>query len=55
MFSGSRSPRRSSRPPLATLVVAEAICELTPITAPAESISGPPELPGFSAASVWIV
>jgi hypothetical protein len=27
---------------------------LTPITAPEELISGPPELPGFRAASVWI-
>ena len=26
----------------------------TPITSPRESTSGPPELPGFSAASVWI-
>ncbi len=27
---------------------------LTPITSPAEEASAPPELPGFSAASVWI-
>ena len=27
---------------------------LTPPTRPRESTSGPPELPGFSAASVWI-
>src|SRR5689334_4612017 len=27
----------------------------TPITAPAESTSGPPELPGFNAASVWMM
>ena len=26
----------------------------TPITSPRESTSGPPELPGLSAASVWI-
>ena len=32
----------------------EAIWELTPITSPDSSISGPPELPGFRAASVWI-
>ena len=27
---------------------------LTPITSPRELTSGPPELPGLSAASVWI-
>ena len=27
---------------------------LTPITRPFQSTSGPPELPGLSAASVWI-
>ena len=32
----------------------DSICEFTPITRPAESSSGPPELPGLSAASVWI-
>jgi hypothetical protein len=31
-----------------------AICVLTPISRPAESSSGPPELPGLMAASVWI-
>ena len=31
-----------------------AICALTPITLPAESRSGPPELPGLIAASVWM-
>ena len=30
------------------------ICELTPITRPLPSSSGPPELPGLIAASVWI-
>ena len=30
------------------------ICELIPITLPELSISGPPELPGLIAASVWI-
>ena len=30
------------------------ICELMPITSPSASISGPPELPGLIAASVWI-
>ena len=30
------------------------ICEVTPITRPAASISGPPELPWLIAASVWI-
>ena len=32
----------------------EAICELTPITRPVASSSGPPELPGLIGASVWI-
>ena len=31
-----------------------AICELMPITRPSASISGPPELPGLIAASVWM-
>ena len=30
------------------------ICALTPITWPAASISGPPELPWLIGASVWI-
>ena len=30
------------------------ICEVTPITRPSASISGPPELPWLIAASVWI-
>ena len=30
------------------------ICELTPITSPLRLNSGPPELPGFTAASVWM-
>ena len=30
------------------------ICWLTPITRPSEPTSGPPELPGLIAASVWI-
>ena len=30
------------------------IAVFTPITSEAEFTSGPPELPGFSAASVWI-
>ena len=29
------------------------ICWLTPMTFPRASRSGPPELPGFTAASVW--
>ena len=32
----------------------DSICELTPITWPAALNSGPPELPGLIAASVWI-
>ena len=31
-----------------------AICELMPTTRPSMSSSGPPELPWFTAASVWI-
>ena len=37
-----------------TLAASLAICELTPITSPSSLSSGPPELPGLSAASVWI-
>ena len=33
----------------------EMIAVLTPMTAPRESTSGPPELPGLSAASVWMM
>ena len=63
-------PRRPSRAPAATVSAVDrdreadadaaeppppvAIWELTPITRPAASSSGPPELPGLSAASVWI-
>ena len=32
----------------------ERIIVFTPITRPAESMSGPPLLPGFIAASVWM-
>jgi hypothetical protein len=32
----------------------EMIAVVTPITRPAESSSGPPELPGLIAASVWM-
>ena len=47
--SGPRSRCRRCRaaPPVS-------IWELIPITSPAASISGPPELPGLIAASVWI-
>ena len=38
--------------PLDPLMVA--IAELTPITRPCSLTSGPPELPGLMAASVWI-
>ena len=31
-----------------------AICELTPTTSPLAFSSGPPELPGLIAASVWM-
>ncbi len=48
MFEGTAKPT----PWLPPLEVA--ICELTPITRPLASSSGPPELPGLMAASVWI-
>jgi hypothetical protein len=35
-------------------VCTENIAALTPITSPADETKGPPELPGLSAASVWI-
>ena len=41
-------------PPSAPFCEPVSIWELTPMTCPAESSSGPPELPGFSAASVWM-
>ena len=44
------SPMLPPSPPL----ISVAIAELTPITRPAASSSGPPELPGLMAASVWI-
>ena len=36
------------------LAPSEAIAELMPTTRPARSTSGPPELPGLIAASVWM-
>ena len=38
----------------ASVCATDLITELTPITRPAASTSGPPELPWFTAASVWI-
>jgi hypothetical protein len=38
----------------AKLPVREKICELMPITSPRRLSSGPPELPGFTATSVWM-
>ena len=38
----------------AELAPSVAIAELTPMTSPSMSTSGPPELPGLIAASVWI-
>ena len=38
----------------AKLPVREKICELMPITSPRRFMSGPPELPGFTATSVWM-
>ncbi len=41
--------------PMPTLPpLCDSICELMPITRPAASMSGPPELPGLMAASVWM-
>ena len=40
--------------PTLPLPPAASIWELIPITSPAASISGPPELPGLIGASVWI-
>jgi hypothetical protein len=41
-------------PPSAPLALPVSIWELTPMTLPSASSSGPPELPGLSAASVWM-
>src|SRR5205085_833590 len=38
----------------AKLPVREKICELMPTTSPRMLSSGPPELPGFTATSVWM-
>ena len=48
MSTGTAKPTPSP-PPLVDL-----ICELIPSTRPAPLSSGPPELPGLMAASVWI-
>ena len=50
MLAGTAKPI----PTLPWLVPPVAICEFTPITWPAASSSGPPELPGLIGASVWI-
>src|SRR5919201_127287 len=47
--TGTAKPTPALESPLSVL-----ICELTPITRPLESSSGPPELPGLIAASVWM-
>ena len=46
--TGTAKPTPSLPPEL------DLICWLTPITRPSPSTSGPPELPGLIAASVWI-
>ena len=46
---GTANPIPIDPPPPAV-----AIWELIPITLPSASISGPPELPGLIAASVWM-
>ena len=47
---GMAKPMPTLPPPLPPV----SICELMPITRPAASSSGPPELPGLIAASVWM-
>ena len=53
VFAGMANPM-PTLPPSAPLLVPVWICELTPMTWPSALISGPPELPGLSAASVWM-
>ena len=48
VFDGTAKPTPSLPPESLS------ICELTPITSPSMSSSGPPELPWLIAASVWI-
>ena len=48
MSTGTANPTPSPPPELVL------ICWLIPITLPSSSTSGPPELPGLIAASVWI-
>ena len=50
MSIGMAKPMPTLPPPLPPV----SICELIPITRPVASSSGPPELPGLIAASVWM-
>ena len=50
MSIGTAKPMPTLPPP----PVPVSIWELMPMTRPAASISGPPELPGLIAASVWM-
>ena len=50
VFDGTAKPM----PTLPCELPAVAICELTPMTRPVSSSSGPPELPGLIGASVWM-
>jgi hypothetical protein len=50
VLAGTANPMPTFPPP----PFAVSICELTPITRPCASISGPPELPLLIGASVWI-
>ena len=52
-FDGIAKPR-PTEPACPPVVFVDAMAELMPMTWPAESSSGPPELPGLIAASVWI-
>jgi hypothetical protein len=49
MFDGIAKPT-----PAFACVPPDAICALTPTTSPFRLSSGPPELPGLIAASVWM-
>ena len=49
VFDGTAKPTPTLPPPPAVRIAV-----LTPITRPSESSSGPPELPGLIAASVWM-
>ncbi len=51
---GMAKPRPMLPPVVPPVPGTRAMAELTPMTLPLRSSSGPPELPGLIAASVWI-